>query len=142
MQYMREILLRKSVILMMTIRNIGLKNKLNTIKKWRKSNMFTKRLITKDTYYVGGSDRRIALFENVYPLTNGVSYNSYVIMDKKTCLLDTVDESICNTFIKKVSEVLDLRKLDYLVINHMEPDHSATDRKSTRLNSSHQIISY
>ncbi|MFA7222009.1 MAG: flavin reductase [Bacilli bacterium] len=88
--------------------------------------MLTKRLITKDTYYVGGSDRRIALFENVYPLTNGVSYNSYVIMDKKTCLLDTVDESICNTFIKKVSEVLGLRKLDYLVIDHMEPDHSAT----------------
>ena len=88
--------------------------------------MFKNRLVTKDTYYVGGSDRRLALFENVYPLTNGISYNSYVILDEKTCLLDTVDESIADTFLTKVQNVLDGRKLDYLVIHHMEPDHSAT----------------
>ncbi|MFA6754992.1 MAG: flavin reductase [Bacilli bacterium] len=88
--------------------------------------MYTKRLVTKDTYYVGGSDRRLALFENIYPLTNGVSYNSYLIMDKETCLMDTVDMSILDTFLQKIKDVLDGRDLDYLVINHMEPDHSAT----------------
>ena len=88
--------------------------------------MFLKREVREDTYYVGASDRRIELFENVYPLTNGVSYNSYVILDEKTCVLDTVDESVADTFIKKINDVLDGRPLDYLIINHMEPDHSAT----------------
>ena len=88
--------------------------------------MFAKRGVSKDTFYVGGSDRRLQLFENVYPLTNGVSYNSYIILDKKTALLDTVDESISGSFFKKVKDVLNGRNLDYLIINHMEPDHSAT----------------
>lgn len=88
--------------------------------------MFLKREVTKDTYYVGASDRRLELFENVYPLTNGASYNSYVILDKKTCVLDTVDESVSEIYFKKVKEVLGDRSLDYLIINHMEPDHSAT----------------
>lgn len=86
--------------------------------------MYKKRLITKDTYYVGGSDRRLALFENIYPLENGVSYNSYLILDEKTCLLDSVDKSIDEEFYLKVSDVLDGRKLDYLIVNHMEPDHA------------------
>ncbi len=88
--------------------------------------MFEKIEVVKNTYYVGASDRRLELFENVYPLTNGASYNSYVILDEKTALLDTVDESVSGVFFKKVKEVLDGRKLDYLIINHMEPDHSAT----------------
>ena len=88
--------------------------------------MFNKREVSKDTFYVGASDRRLELFENVYPLTNGASYNSYIILDKKTALLDTVDESVAGTFFKKVKDVLDGRPLDYLIINHMEPDHSAT----------------
>jgi flavorubredoxin/flavin reductase (DIM6/NTAB) family NADH-FMN oxidoreductase RutF/rubredoxin len=88
--------------------------------------MFTKRLVTKDTYYVGASDRRLALFENIYPLVNGVSYNSYVIVDKKIAILDTVDSSIGQTFFKKLNDTLNDRLPDYLIINHMEPDHSAT----------------
>lgn len=91
--------------------------------------MYKNRLVTKDTYYVGASDRRIALFENIYPLSNGVSYNSYVILDNKTCLLDTVDNDAFDTFLEKVKDVLNKRKLDYLVIHHMEPDHSASIKK-------------
>ena len=91
--------------------------------------MYKNRLVTKDTYYVGASDRRIALFENIYPLSNGVSYNSYVILDNKTCLLDTVDNDVFDTFLEKVKDVLNKRKLDYLVIHHMEPDHSASIKK-------------
>lgn len=91
--------------------------------------MYKNRLVTKDTYYVGASDRRIALFENIYPLDNGVSYNSYVILDEKTCLLDTVDDSVFDIFLEKVYDVLQGRKLDYLVIHHMEPDHSSSIMK-------------
>ena len=61
--------------------------------------MYSKKLVAPETYYVGGSDRRLALFENIYPLTNGVSYNSYVILDEKTCLLDAVDRSIASIFV-------------------------------------------
>jgi flavorubredoxin/flavin reductase (DIM6/NTAB) family NADH-FMN oxidoreductase RutF/rubredoxin len=95
--------------------------------------MYKKRLVVQDTYYVGASDRRLQLFENVYPLENGMSYNSYLIMDEKTCLMDTVDKSVEDIFVKKVSEVLENRKLDYLVINHMEPDHSYTAMTILRL---------
>lgn len=86
--------------------------------------MYKNRLVCEDTYYVGSSDRRLALFENVYPLNNGVSYNSYLIVDKKTCLLDGVDRSIVDEFVNKTKSALDGRNLDYLVVNHMEPDHS------------------
>lgn len=87
--------------------------------------MYKIKSVSQDTYYVGGSDRRIALFENIYPLNDGVSYNSYVIMDKKTCLLDTVDPSISEIFFEKLEDTLKSRDLDYLVIHHMEPDHSS-----------------
>lgn len=86
--------------------------------------MYKVREVSKDTFYVGASDKRIALFENIYPLLDGVSYNSYVIMDEKTCLLDTVDPSVREIFLEKVEDVLNGRKLDYLIINHMECDHS------------------
>ena len=86
--------------------------------------MYSKKLVAPETYYVGGSDRRLALFENIYPLTNGVSYNSYVILDEKTCLLDAVDRSIASIFEEKLEDVLNGRKLDYLIVNHMEPDHA------------------
>lgn len=91
--------------------------------------MYLKKLVTKDTYYVGASDRRIALFENIYPLNNGVSYNSYVILDEKTCLLDTVDPSVEGVFLEKVEDVLEGRKLDYLIVNHMECDHSSVIKR-------------
>lgn len=87
--------------------------------------MFCVRKITEDLYWVGGNDRRLALFENVHPIPRGVSYNSYLLLDKKTVLFDTVDWSICRQFLENIQAVLNGRSLDYLVINHMEPDHGA-----------------
>ena len=83
------------------------------------------RSITDDIYYVGVSDRRIQLFENVYPIPRGVAYNSYVILDEKTALIDTVDRSVTGQFFENLTAVLDGRELDYLIVNHMEPDHSS-----------------
>ena len=87
--------------------------------------MHITRNFVKDTYYIGGSERRIALFENIYPLNNGVSYNSYLILDEKTALLDTVDHSIKDLFFENLEYQLNGRPLDYLIINHMEPDHAS-----------------
>ena len=81
--------------------------------------------IAPDVYWVGGSDRRLALFENMFPLPNGVAYNSYMIMDEKVALMDTVDSAITRQFLENVTYVLDGRSIDYLVVNHMEPDHCA-----------------
>ena len=81
------------------------------------------RKITEDVIYVGASDRRLALFENVYPIERGVSYNSYLVIDEKTVLLDTVDHSVSREFLDNIEYALDGRKLDYLIVNHMEPDH-------------------
>ena len=81
--------------------------------------------ISDSFYYVGGSDRRLALFENVYPLANGASYNSYLYLDEKTLLLDTVDRSVSDVFYGNIDHLLGQRKLDYLIVNHMEPDHAA-----------------
>lgn len=88
--------------------------------------MFCVRKVTEDLYWVGGNDRRLALFENIHPIPRGVSYNSYLLLDKKTVLFDTVDWSISRQFIENVEAVLKGRKLDYLVVNHMEPDHGAS----------------
>lgn len=84
-----------------------------------------KQLINNDIYYLGVSDRRLKDFENYIPLTNGVSYNSYLILDDKTCLLDTVDALKSVEFFKNLEETLENRTLDYLVVHHMEPDHCA-----------------
>ncbi|NLO08478.1 MAG: FprA family A-type flavoprotein [Clostridiales bacterium] len=81
--------------------------------------------ILPDIYWVGGNDRRIERFENMFPLTNGVAYNSYMIMDEKTALLDTVDSAITAEYMENIAQTLNGRGLDYLVINHMEPDHCA-----------------
>ena len=83
------------------------------------------RMITDDIVYVGVSERRIQLFENVYPIPRGVAYNSYVLLDKKTVLFDTVDRSVTGQFFENLTAVLDGKNLDYLVVNHMEPDHSS-----------------
>ena len=88
--------------------------------------MHCTRKICDDLIYIGASDRRLALFENIYPIPNGVSYNSYLLKDEKTVLLDTVDHSVCLQFMENLNYALDGRELDYLVINHMEPDHAAT----------------
>ena len=88
--------------------------------------MFCVRKVTEDLYWVGGNDRRLALFENIHPIPRGVSYNSYLLLDKKTVLFDTVDWSISRQFLENIEAVLKGRKLDYLIINHMEPDHAAS----------------
>ncbi len=81
--------------------------------------------ISPRVFWVGASDRRIERFENMFPLTNGVAYNSFLIRDEKTALIDTVDSSVGAQFVENIIHVLDGRLLDYLVINHMEPDHCA-----------------
>ena len=83
------------------------------------------RKVTDDLYWVGASDRRIELFENIFPLSDGVSYNSYLLMDEKTVLFDAADYSVGRQFLENVQAVLNGRALDYLVVNHMEPDHCA-----------------
>lgn len=88
--------------------------------------MYCVKNITDDLYWVGGSDRRLALFENAYPIPRGISYNAYVLLDEKTILFDTVDRAITGQFLENVTAVLGDRTLDYVVINHMEPDHCAT----------------
>ena len=87
--------------------------------------MYCVKKMTEDLYWVGASERRLNLFENAYPLTNGVSYNSYLLLDEKTVLIDTVDKSVSGLFFENVDHVLGGRKLDYLIVQHMEPDHSA-----------------
>ncbi|MGP1612521.1 MAG: FprA family A-type flavoprotein [Catonella sp.] len=81
------------------------------------------RRITDDLYYVGGNDRRLSLFENCFPIPDGIAYNSYLLLDEKTVLFDTVDYAIGRQFVDNITSLLDDRKLDYLVVNHMEPDH-------------------
>lgn len=88
--------------------------------------MYCVRKVVDDLYWVGGNDHRLALFENIHPIPNGVSYNSYLLLDKKTVLFDTVDWDACRQFLENVEHVLNGRDLDYLVINHMEPDHGAS----------------
>ena len=87
--------------------------------------MYNVRNVTGDIVWVGASDRRLALFENIFPIPRGVSYNSYVLLDEKTVLLDTVDAGVAGQFFENLEHVLGGRKLDYLVVNHMEPDHCA-----------------
>lgn len=83
------------------------------------------RKIVDDIFWIGGSDRKLAKFENIFPIPRGVSYNSYIIMDEKTVLMDTVDHAISREFIDNLTYVLNGRPLDYVVVNHMEPDHCA-----------------
>ncbi|MCL2703529.1 MAG: flavin reductase [Defluviitaleaceae bacterium] len=87
------------------------------------------RKITDDLVWVGANDRRLAMFEGVYSVPDGVSYNSYILLDEKTVLFDTVDNAVTQRFLENVAAALDGRPLDYLVIQHMEPDHSAAMRE-------------
>ena len=88
--------------------------------------MYNVRQVTDQLYWVGANDHRLALFENIHPIPDGVSYNSYLLLDKQTVLFDTVDWSVCRQFLENVEHVLNGRQLDYIVINHMEPDHGAS----------------
>jgi len=83
------------------------------------------RNVTSDLIWVGADDRRLAMFEGVYGVRDGVSYNSYLLLDEKTVLFDTVDRAVCDNYFENVEAVLDGRKLDYLIVQHMEPDHAA-----------------
>ena len=87
--------------------------------------MYCVRKVVEDVYWIGGSDNRLTLFENIHPLPRGISYNSYVLLDDKTVLFDTVDWAVCHQFLENLKAVLKGRTLDYMVLNHVEPDHAA-----------------
>ena len=87
--------------------------------------MYCVKKMTEDLYWVGASDRRLALFENMFPIPRGVSYNSYVILDEKVAVMDTVDKRATDTWFENLARALGDRKPDYLVVSHMEPDHAA-----------------
>lgn len=88
--------------------------------------MYCYQKVAENLYWIGGNDRRLALFENVYPIPRGVSYNAYLLLEEKTVLLDTVDRAVSETFFENLEALLAGRALDYLIVNHMEPDHAAT----------------
>ena len=88
--------------------------------------MYTVRKVTDDLYWVGANEHRLHLFENIHPIPRGVSYNSYLLMDEKTVLFDTVDWAVCREFLNNIEHVLGGRDLDYVIINHLEPDHAAS----------------
>lgn len=88
--------------------------------------MYCVRKVRDDLWWVGGNDRRLAMFEGVYSVPDGVSYNSYLLMDEHTVLFDTVDYAVSRLFFENLAHVLSGRPLDFLIIQHMEPDHSGT----------------
>ncbi len=88
--------------------------------------MYCVKTITPSLTWVGGNDRRLAMFEGVYSVPAGVSYNSYVLMDEKIAIFDTVDKAVAGVFFENLSHVLGGKTPDYLIVHHMEPDHSAT----------------
>ena len=88
--------------------------------------MHNVRNITSDILLIGGSDRRLSLFENVFPVPRGVSYNAYLVRDEKTVLLDTADSAVGAHFYENLEHALQGRPLDYVIVNHMEPDHCST----------------
>jgi flavorubredoxin len=90
--------------------------------------MYKQKEIAPRIFYVGVNDRQKALFESLWPIPHGVSYNAYLIADEKTVLVDTVDVCYSDVFLKKIADALNGRSLDYLVVNHMEPDHSGSIR--------------
>lgn len=102
--------------------------------------MYCTQPVTSDILFVGASDRRQALFENVFPIPRGVSYNSYLVLDEKTVLLDTVDKAVGDRFLENLSHGLQGRPLDYVVVDHMEPDHCATLEEVLRRYPEAQVV--
>lgn len=88
--------------------------------------MYCIKKITGDLTWIGGNDRRLAMFEGTYSVPMGVSYNSYLLTDEKTVLFDTVDRAVSGVFFENLSHVLGARPLDFVIVQHMEPDHAAT----------------
>ena len=87
--------------------------------------MYCVKKITDSLTWIGGNDRRLAMFEGVYSVPYGVSYNSYLLMDEKIAVFDTVDRAVSDIYFENLKFALNGRTPDYLVIHHMEPDHSA-----------------
>ena len=102
--------------------------------------MYCIRNVTDDWIYVGGSDRRQPLFEAAHPIPDGVSYNNYLLLDEKTVLMDTADRSVANVFFENVAHALNGRGLDYIVVQHMEPDHSASLGQALSLYPDAQVV--
>lgn len=88
--------------------------------------MYCVRKVTDDLYWVGANDHRTTLFENIHPIPKGVSYNAYLLLDQETVLFDTVDWSVCRQMMENLEYLLDGRELNWLVVNHLEPDHAAS----------------
>ena len=88
--------------------------------------MYNVKKVNEDLYWIGASDRRLALFENIYPIPRGVSYNSYVILDEKIAVMDTIDTRKTDEWKENLERVLDGRTPDYLVVSHLEPDHAGS----------------
>ena len=88
--------------------------------------MYCVRKVTDDLYWVGANDHRTTLFENIHPIPKGVSYNAYLLLDEETVLFDTVDWSVCRQMMENLEYLLDGRELNWLVVNHLEPDHAAS----------------
>ncbi|WP_409968163.1 FprA family A-type flavoprotein [Bengtsoniella intestinalis] len=103
--------------------------------------MHSVRKITDDLYFLGVDERRLHLFENIHPIARGVSYNSYLLMDEKTVLFDTADWAVCRQYLENIEYVLGDRSLDYLVVNHMEPDHAASLQQVLIAHPEVQVIS-
>jgi flavorubredoxin/rubredoxin len=102
--------------------------------------MYCTRKVKDDVVWVGGNDRRLSLFEGVYSVPNGISYNSYLLLDESTVLFDTVDRAVEKVFFENVEHELGGRPLDYVVIHHMEPDHSATLETLLRLHPETTVV--
>ena len=87
--------------------------------------MYCVRKVNDDYTWIGADSRRLAVFEGVFGVPEGVSYNSYLLLDEKTVLFDTVDAQVIHQFRENLYHALDGRTLDYIVVHHMEPDHTA-----------------
>lgn len=97
-------------------------------------------IITDSIRYIGVDDKTLDLFESQYPIPNGVSYNSYVILDEKVAVMDTVDTRASESWLANLAQALAGRNVDYLVVSHMEPDHGANVKKLAELYPSAQIV--
>jgi flavorubredoxin len=92
--------------------------------KQTKIDIMQKVNLAENIYYLGVNDRRTHLFENIWPIPHGISYNSYLLVDEKIALVDTVERSFVDEYLDNIEEIIGDRPVDYLIINHMEPDHS------------------
>ena len=102
--------------------------------------MHNTRKITEDITYIGVSDRRLSLFESAYPVKDGMAYNSYLLKDKKNVLFDTVDKVCAEQFYENLNYALDGQELDYIIVQHMEPDHCALLEEVVKVHKNVKII--